>query len=276
MMTSQAKHMRLTQRRVLELAGPDARAVLQRVITTDVDPIELADCRAGALLTPQGKILCDFLVFADGETVWIDIAESASAALLKRLTMYKLKADVSLRLADDLVPVISADALSGLPSDPRLTGLLWRGIHAADDSLPVGDDALSALEIANGIPAFGRDYGEAEVFPTDVNLDLYEGVGWKKGCFIGQEVVSRMKRRGTIRKRSLALRVAGEAPDAGTPVKAGTATLGEITSSLGSDAVALIRIDRLEAADSPPMAGEAEAEIDLPDTHRPEAPAAKV
>ena len=183
------------------------------------------------------------------------------------------------RFADDLMPVISADPLSGLPADPRLDGLLWRGIHEADDGLPEGDAALEALEIANGVPSYGRDYGEADVFPTDVNLDIYQGVGWQKGCFIGQEVVSRMKRRGTIRKRSLPVSFEGDAPDAGTPIKAGNTTLGEITSSQGSDAVGLIRIDRLETAlekGETAMAGDQSANIVLPDTHRPDAPAARV
>lgn len=279
MMTSQPKHMRLAGRRVLELKGADAREVLQRVITTDVDPMEITDCRSGALLTPQGKILCDFMIFADGDTVWIDIVEEASAALLKRLTLYRLKSDMQLRFADDLMPVISADPLSGLPTDPRLDGLLWRGIHEADDGLPEGDAALEALEIANGVPSYGRDYGEADVFPTDVNLDIYQGVGWQKGCFIGQEVVSRMKRRGTIRKRSLAVAFEGDAPAAGTAIKAGNTTLGEITSSQGSDAVGLIRLDRMETAREKGetiMADDKVASIHLPDTHRPEAPAARV
>lgn len=98
------------------------------------------------------------------------------------------------------------------------------------------------------MPAFGRDYGEAEVFPTDVNLDVYGGIGWKKGCFIGQEVVSRMKRRGTIRKRSIPAVFAGEAPPRGTAVMAGDVKVGAISSALGHNAIILARLDKLGTA----------------------------
>ena len=125
--------------------------------------------------------------------------------------------------------------------------------------------ALDVIEIEAGVPAFGRDYGEAEVFPTDVNLDAFGGVGWKKGCFIGQEVVSRMKRRGTIRKRSLPATFAAEAPPAGTGIMAGPTTIGAISSSLGHHAVILARLDRLKAAEHYCEADGQEASIVVPD-----------
>ncbi|WP_417493752.1 YgfZ/GcvT domain-containing protein [Maricaulis sp.] len=259
-------------RTILSVSGPEARAFLQRVITADVETLQPGQCRPGGLLTPQGKLAVDFLLFADGDTVWLDVPAGAADALAKRLSMFKLRAKAEIVINTDLAALWSEHPFEGSAPDPRLGDKVHRGIgEEAGDAV-----ALDALEVRHGIPAFGRDYGEAEVFPTDVNLDVYGGIGWKKGCFIGQEVVSRMKRRGTIRKRSLCVNFSGEAPSRGTPVTAGTATLGEITSSQGHHAIALIRLDRMEAASETAEAGGQPARIDLPDNLRPEAPAEKV
>ncbi|WP_417468794.1 YgfZ/GcvT domain-containing protein [Maricaulis sp.] len=259
-------------RTILSVSGPEARAFLQRVITADVETLQPGQCRPGALLTPQGKLAVDFLLFADGDTVWLDVPAGAADALAKRLSMFRLRAKAEIVINTGLAALWSEHPFAGSAPDPRLGDDLHRGIGPA-----TGDAAtLDALEILHGIPAFGRDYGEAEVFPTDVNLDVHGGVGWKKGCFIGQEVVSRMKRRGTIRKRALAVSFSGEAPARGTPVMAGTGTIGEITSSHGHHAIALVRLDRLEAASETPQADGQPARIDLPDNLRPEAPAEKI
>jgi len=251
----------LPGRLFLSVAGPDARDLLQRVITADVISLGNGQCRAGALLTPQGKILVDFLIFADGEILWLDVPASAAEGLLKRLTMFKLRAKAEILLNTGLQALWSTSPFPGSAEDPRLAGRVHRGIgEQGSETRP-----LDAIEIEAGIPAFGRDYGEADVFPTDVNLDAWGGIGWKKGCFIGQEVVSRMKRRGTIRKRSLPAVFAAAAPAPGTAVMAGTSTVGAITSSLGHHAVILARLDRLMAADRYCEADGQEANIVVPD-----------
>lgn len=251
----------LPGRQIVSVAGPDARDLLQRLITVDLVGLEPGDCRPGALLTPQGKILVDFLVLADGDTVWLDVPASAAEGLLKRLTLFKLRARAEILVNTDLLALWSTTPFPGAAQDPRLPGRIWRGIGEAGSE----PRALDRFEIEAGIPAFGRDYGEAEVFPTDVNLDAFGGVGWKKGCFIGQEVVSRMKRRGTIRKRSLPAVFAAEAPPPGTAVMAGTVTVGAIISSLGHHAVILARLDRLKAAEHYCEADGQEANIVVPD-----------
>lgn len=276
MNTPAPDYMRLDNRRILTLEGPDTRSLLQRVVTADVETLDISEARPCALLTPQGKLMLDFLVFADGNTVWLDVPQDQVEMLKKRLSLYKLKADVEIRLDEALCAAMALSPLASLPADPRLPDLLWRGVVSRDDDLPVGDEALAALEIANGIPAFGRDYGENDVFPTDVNLDVYGGIGWQKGCFIGQEVVSRMKRRGTIRKRSVQVRFDGDAAPVGTDLKAGNATLGRITSTQGSDAVALIRLDGLDAAEAPVLAGEQSATVIADDALRPDEAAQRV
>ena len=259
-------------RTILSVSGPEARALLQRVITADVERLEAGQCRPGALLTPQGKLAVDFLMMADGDTVWLDVPASAAEAFAKRLSMFKLRAKAEIVINTDLAALWSEQPFEGSAPDPRFGEGVHRGIgEEAGDAI-----SLDALEIEHGIPAFGRDYNEAGVFPTDVNLDVYGGIGWKKGCFIGQEVVSRMKRRGTIRKRSLAVSFDSDAPPAGTPITAGTTTLGEITSAHGHHAIALIRLDKLDSASEAPQAADQPARIALPDTLRPEAPAEKV
>lgn len=259
-------------RTILSVSGPEARALLQRIITVDVETLEAGECRPGALLTPQGKLAVDFLLFADRDTVWLDVPNAAADSLAKRLSMFKLRAKAEIVINTGLAALWSEHPFEGSAPDPRLGEGIHRGIgEEAGDAL-----SLDALEILNGIPAFGRDYGEAEIFPTDANLDVYGGIGWKKGCFIGQEVVSRMKRRGTIRKRSLCLSFSDLAPPRGTPVTAGSSTLGEITSADGHHAIALIRLDRLDAASETPQAGGQPARIALPDALRPDAAGEKV
>jgi len=233
---------RLARRAVISVEGEDSRDLLQRVLTLDFATQDTGAIRPAALLTPQGKILVDFLVHGIEGGVFLDVHAEAADALVKRLSMYRLRAKADIARRDDRVVVVGTGA-----ADPRHAGLPPRAVVRSEDAPADGSDAeQDAAEIALGVAAFGRDYAEADVFPTDVNLDLYGGVGWKKGCFVGQEVVSRMKRRGTIRKRSLGLAFDGESPAAGTPVMAGDTPLGEITSSAGEVAIARLRLDRLE------------------------------
>lgn len=233
---------RLSFRAVISVEGPETRDFLQRVLTLDFSTLDTGAIRPAALLTPQGKVVADILVHGVEGGVFLDVYGEAADALVKRLSMYRLRAKATLARREDLAVMAGEGA-----ADPRHADLPPRAVVPADEApASEGDRAQDAAEIALGVPAFGRDYGEAEVFPTDVNLDLYGGIGWKKGCFVGQEVVSRMKRRGTIRKRSLGLAFDGDAPVAGTPVMAGETPLGEITSSAGGTAIARLRLDRLE------------------------------
>ncbi len=251
----------LPDRQIMSVSGPDARDLLQRLITADVLTLSAGTCRPGALLTPQGKILVDFMMFADGDTVWLDVPAGAADGLLKRLTMFKLRARAEIVLNTNILALWSTTPFPGSCEDPRLGGRVHRGLGEAASETR----ALDMIEIEAGIPAFGRDYGEADVFPTDVNLDAFGGVGWKKGCFIGQEVVSRMKRRGTIRKRSLPATFAAEAPLPGPAVMAGPTTVGAISSASGHHAVILARLDRLRAAEHYCEADGQEANIVVPD-----------
>jgi hypothetical protein len=248
----------LSDRSVITITGKDTHDFLQRVITTDMGGLSAGEIRTGALLTPQGKILADFLIHGRENGVFLDIWHGVAESLVKRLSLYRLRADVQIDVsAEHAVLVGSGEA------DPRSGALPRRKIQAPEASSD-GSAVQVGREIAAGVPAFGRDYGEAEVFPTDVNLDLYGGIAWKKGCFIGQEVLSRMKRRGTIRKRSVLIVSQSGPLDQGQDIKAGDIIIGQLTSADGKHAIARIRTDRLANAGAAPTVEGKLVDIVLP------------
>ncbi len=250
----------LTTRAVLSLKGEDAAAFLQGLVTQDVTRAQPV---FAALLTPQGKILFDFfLVPADGGHL-IDCEANAAPALLKRLVMYKLRAKVAITAEAGLAVHLGPRAGVSF-ADPRLASLPVRTIAPATSAAPV-DGAYDALRLSLGVPEFGHDFKGEEVFLLDVNYDALNAVSYKKGCFVGQEVTSRMKRKGEIRKRTLMAQGAGLAPAA--PVLAGGDPIGEVLSVRGDHGLALIRIDRLAGARSAGAAltsGGLPVEIDIP------------
>jgi len=231
-------------RAVIRLSGDDPKAFLNRLVTNEMESSEPA---FAALLTPQGKILCDMIVRGDGAGgLFLDVPAAAAGDLAKRLTMYRLRASIDIADETDRLGVaLDADA----PPDPRHPGLPGRRIAPREG---LGEASFyEAARIALGVPELGRDHAPAELFPADAAMDWLNGVNLKKGCFVGQEVVSRMHRRGNIRKRMVPVRVEGGAPDYGTPMTAGDRPVGEIRSASGEDAIALVRLDRLDKADAP-------------------------
>jgi len=251
----------LSARAVIAITGDESRSFLQRVITKGPEGLPKGGALFSALLTPQGKVLADFIVFDDGEGgLLIDAPFSEAEGLVKRFNLYRLRAKAEITLRDDLAVAaargegeaeLKTVALAAAP-DPRNPALGLRAIVPAGGP---GDeaDAYHAARIKAGVPEFGADYGAGEVFSTDVNHDRLGGLDYKKGCFVGQEVASRMHRKGGVRKRTLRLGfdIAGPergAPGRGAPVTAGETPLGELTSSAGGNALALIRTDRAAKA----------------------------
>ncbi len=233
----------LSSRAVLALIGEDATAFLQGLVTQDVSS---ARATFAALLTPQGKILFDFFLVPVEGGYLIDCDANGAPALLKRLSMYKLRAKIALAPEAALcVFVGEAPEARARFADPRLAALPRRSIVPLTDG-PAADEAYDALRLSLGVPEFGRDFLGEEVFLLDVNYDALGAVSYKKGCFVGQEVTSRMKRKGEIRKRTLIVR--GPALEKGAPVMAGDLAIGETLSVRGTRGLALIRIDRLAEA----------------------------
>jgi tRNA-modifying protein YgfZ len=228
----------LPHRAVLRLSGPDTLALLERTVTHTVADWAEGAARYGALLTPQGKVIVDYLAYRTPDGVQIDVHEEAADDLMKRLKMFRLRSAVEI-VRDDVRSVVAAE--HGEP-DPRSEKLPRRRIV---DRPPAGGvlESWDALAIVAGVPEWGRDYRAAEIFPTDMNMDLMGGIDYRKGCFVGQEVASRMKRKALIRKRTV--RVSGAALAPGAEVRAGAVLIGAVTSAVGSEGLALIRTDRL-------------------------------
>lgn len=254
----------LSSRTLIRLSGDDVRPFLQGLVTQDLTHGPAAGATVfAALLTPQGKVLFDFFLRPIDDGFMLEVDAAAAPALLKRLTMYRLRAKVAFDLMPQLaVAVALGDAVADGPgeavafADPRLPAL-GRRMHGPADILAaaatVDARAWDAHRRALGVPEFGPDFVSEEVFLLDVNYDALNAVSYRKGCFVGQEVTSRMKRKGEIRKRTLIARTDGPPPPKGSPVMAGEITLGE-TMSAGADGVALavIRIDKLANAGGGP------------------------
>ncbi len=240
----------LSNRSVLNIAGEDARAFLQGLVTQDVLHVTPGQGVFSALLTPQGKILFDFFLAPHAEGFFMDCRQSAAPALQKRLMMYKLRAKATITIEDDLAVMVGVGACAGCVTsfpDPRLSGLPHRTIMKKADARPADAD-YDALRISLGVPEFGADFDSEEVFALDVNYDALSAVSYKKGCFVGQEVTSRMKRKGEVRKRTLIAAFDGPHPSKGAAAVAGDAQIGEILSGCGDAALALVRTDRLNEA----------------------------
>ncbi|HRX74849.1 MAG TPA: folate-binding protein [Hyphomonas sp.] len=231
--------MRLPRRSLIRLAGPDTLGLLERTVTHRIQDWPLGGTRYGALLTPQGKVIADYLVLRTDEGVLVDVHEEAAEDLVKRLKLFRLRAQVEIGVTDLLATVIQSDG-DGDPRSANLPGRAWVPVTEAGDPMPEAE--WRQIRIAAGVPEWGEDYRANEVFPTDINMDVMGGVDYKKGCFVGQEVASRMKRRGKIRKRTLV--VHGAALETGADIFA-AAPIGTVTSVAGETGLALVRTDRL-------------------------------
>lgn len=269
----------LSDRSVLRVGGADAHKFLQGVITNDLDKTRDSLAIHAGLLSPQGKILFDFFVVADGDGFLIEIASAEAAALLKRLGFYRLRAEVEISEEPSMQVAAAWDGEPALPTsaiaftDPRLPALGVRILlpagetvtHLGCTEVPAADYHASRIRL--GVPEGGRDYSFGEAFPHDALFDQLNGVDFEKGCFVGQEVVSRMQHRGTARKRVVP--VVGDGPlQAGTVVEAGGIPIGLIGSVDGSFGLALLRLDRVEGAlgrDAPLMAGDIKITVHRPD-----------
>ncbi len=233
----------LPGRAVLSLTGPDTLTLLERLVTHNTMNWETGEARYGALLTPQGKVIADYIAQRTQDGVLMDVAKSAVDALAKRLKMFRLRSAVEITVDDTLVVAAVPEDHSGSFDDPRDTRLPRRAFIAREAAS--GRAEIEAERIALGIAEQGVDFGDADVFPSDINMDLHHGVDLKKGCFVGQEVVSRMHRRGNIRRRTVTLH--GKGLSAGTALMGETA-LGDVTSAGAEHALARVRVDRLAKA----------------------------
>lgn len=233
----------LPDRALISVSGKDAVELLQNLITTDLDQFQPDEARPGALLTPQGKILFDFIVSRDGDGLRLETGVEQAEALLKRLTMYKLRADVTLSLQSPADVWVSND---GGYRDVRFEKA-GTPLHRHYDAAPAGaGEAVDyeRLRITSGIAMAGADYPLQDAFPHDVLLDLNGGLSFKKGCYVGQEVVSRMQHRGTARRRIVLVVGEDALPETGAPITVNDRPIGALGSVSGRNGLAIVRIDK--------------------------------
>ncbi len=251
-------------RAILALEGPGAENFLHNLVTADVLGLAVGDARYTALLTPQGKILFDFFVVRTAEGYLLDCAASQLDELKKRLAFYRLRAKVTIAHRGDLEVGVSPDAAPGKISyaDPRLREMGWRMICEAG-SLPEGS-GFEAARIRLGLADSDGDIGSANLFPHEANFDQFGGISFTKGCYVGQEVVSRMEHRSTARSRILPVKFEGAAPPRGSEIRSGDKTIGTVLSSENDSALALIRLDRLEESVPPLLTEGVAAHVQKP------------
>jgi folate-binding protein YgfZ len=258
----------LPSRSLISLSGKDVQEFLQALITTDIESLPQGEARPGALLTPQGKILFDFLIWRDGDGFAIETDLSQRDPLIRRLTMYKLRAAVEIAPGADGITVFwGEDAQDGAVADVAFAKSAIRVTRSPGHVADGPEAAYHALRIAAGIAVSGLDFALQDAFPHDVLLDKTEGLSFRKGCYVGQEVVSRMQHRGTARRRVAVVSSHGQMPAPGTTITAGGKAVGTIGSVDGYSALSIVRIDRVGDALSnglPLMAGEIPVELALP------------
>lgn len=233
-------------RAIFRFSGPDAHRLLNDVLTGHI-PTEPGPAAAWALLSPQGKILAEGLAGFFDDALWLDVHQSVADDFFKRMRMYKLRAKAEI---DDFREThrvgFSATEIPGAQVD-RLgpVQLGWRIIAPVDATRDwLSDDtAYHQARIAAGILHQGNDFPVNDAFAHDLGFDIVEGIDFAKGCYVGQEVVSRMKHRGTARRRPVI--VSGLTAPTGTPVLAGTREAGTIGQVVGDKAVAILRLDRI-------------------------------
>ena len=261
----------LPDRGVVKVTGDGARNFLHGLVTADMLTLEPGAARFCALLTPQGKIIADFIVVeapaADGGGFFLDVARTLAVALVEKFNLYKLRAKV---MVEDLSGVLGVLAAWGATrpgggatkyglcyADPRLPALGIRVMippHlAADTAADLGATVVDASEyeahrIALGVPRGGVDFQYGDAFPHEADMDQLGGVDFAKGCYVGQEVVSRIEHRGTARSRAVPVRYDGAGPQAGGAIMAGERQVGVVGSAAAGRGVALLRLDRVAEA----------------------------
>ena len=267
-------HCQLPDRAIVAVTGEEAESLLNRLVTNSVLGMEGGAARYAALLSPQGKLLFDFLVLRSHDGYWLDGPADLATELARKLTLFKLRAKVAIALEPDLAVAASwGGPLMEAPGqafrDPRHDRLGYRIVAAPDRLASMGADtaAYEAHRIGLGVPRGGIDWPYGDTFVHDANLDLLHGVDFGKGCYVGQEVVSRVHHRNSARKRVVKLHFYGAVPEVGAPLAAGDAMLGTVTSLAGDEGLAAARVDRLaeaEASKVPVTAGETLVGVTLP------------
>jgi hypothetical protein len=252
----------LEERGVVAVSGVDARSFLQGIITCDVHKISPQMAVYGAFLTPQGKYLVDFFIAELGDMLVLDMERAGIADFIKRLSLYKLRSDVSMSDVSDQFQVMaffggdySEEPGTCLPmgggvvfTDPRLSDAGQRAFIKIEDQTEFTlspQEAYDNHRLSLGLPDGSRDLIADKSTLMENGFDELNGIDWHKGCYMGQEVTARMKHRGLVKKRLVCVDIDGPPPALGTPVMIGDREAGEMRSSSGNKGLALIKLDFL-------------------------------
>jgi folate-binding protein YgfZ len=265
----------LEDRAILTVSGAEAEHFLQNLITADLTTLKDDEVRSAALLSPQGKILFDFLISRAGESGFrLECRTDVTDDLMRRLMLYRLRAKVEIAKAPAMPVSVTWEQEGVLPhgrkglADSRFGGTVLRHY---DPPLPPADATegdWNAYRIASGVAESGPDYPLGDAFPHDVLLDQVGGIGFQKGCYVGQEVVSRMQHRGTARRRVLIVQGDRPLPAPGVEITAGGRAIGTLGSVSGNRGLAIVRIDRVKDAldgGDPIMAGDVPITPSIPE-----------
>ncbi len=232
----------LASRGCVRVSGPAARDFLQGLLTQDVTTLAPGELRFGALLSPPGRLLFDLFLLGLDDGVLLDVAADRREALVKRLGLYKLRSQVEIQVDDRPVYALWGGPSEALARDPR-RGELGHRAYGPEPAATTTEAAYDHWCLGRGVPG-PADWPDDSTYPIEANFDLLNGIDFAKGCFVGQETTSRMKRRGTVKSRMLPLRVASQVT-AGAEVMNGTLRAGVITHQAGDLAMALMRLDRM-------------------------------
>jgi len=282
-MAEAAKYLVLEDRAILEIVGEDRVPFLQGLVSNDVTKAGPETALYAALLTAQGRFLHDFFLVASGEMLLIDAEAARIDDLSRRLSLYRLRSKVTLRVARDrwLVAAAFGDGAAtalGLPEkegaaravsgggvayvDPRLAALGARVVLAFDQGVnalaaaglvPAAREDYDRMRLSLGVPDGSRDLVAEKALPVESGFDELNGIDWQKGCYMGQELTARMKYRALVKKRLMPVAVEGPLPPPGTPIMHGTEEAGEVRSGQDGIALALLRLDAVESAASAGM-----------------------
>lgn len=267
-MTCKPLLISLETRAVVRLSGEDWRSFLQGLITQDVETLAEGELRFGALLTPQGRILHDLFILGTPDGCLLDVDAAQREALVRRLQMYRLRARVVIETPEVQVRALldhEGPSPEGWAQDPRLPHIGLRGYPGGEpeDSRSEGQAAYEARRLELGL-AGPQDWGIEKTYPIEANFDLTSGIDFAKGCFVGQETTSRMKRRGQIKNRMAPICFEpGRPPAPGAEILMGDRRAGEVLSLGEGRAMALVRLDRIHAG--PLTAGGQEVRVEEPD-----------
>ena len=262
----------LDDRAIIRVGGPDARDFLQNLVSSDLTKVGPDRAIHAALLTPQGKFLHEFFIAQADGAFLLDCGRQRRDDLIRRLTMYKLRAQVEIAdAADDyaVFALLGERAIEGKEGtaaalgsgivfvDPRLAALGARAILpaanatailAAADFSEAGLDTYEDHRVTLGVPDGGRDLVVEKSFLLENNFEELNGVDFEKGCYVGQEVTARTKHRGLVKKRMLPVQASGPLPGSGTKITLDGKDAGVMFSSVGTRGLALLRLERVEEA----------------------------